>query len=126
MEPKFLRGEGWLPAIDVSEKDEEITVRAEVPGVDVKDLEINVLGNTLSIVGSKEEKKEEKGENFYQCERRFGSFRRVIELPETADPNKVTADADNGVITIHVGKKPGMKPKHVDIKSAGKKIPVGM
>ncbi|MCC6907520.1 MAG: Hsp20/alpha crystallin family protein [Phycisphaerales bacterium] len=124
IEPKF-RSEGWLPAVDVSENDAEVTVRAEMPGVETKDLDINILGNTLSIAGKKEEKKEQKGENYYQCERRFGSFRRSVDLPETIDADKITADAENGVVTVHVPKKPGMKPRHVDIKPSGRKVPLG-
>ena len=76
IEPKSMRGE-WLPAIDVSETDNEVTVRAEVPGIPAKDLEISVSGTTLTISGQKEEKEEKKEENYYHCECRYGSFRRV-------------------------------------------------
>lgn len=124
-EPRLLRSEGWIPAMDIIENETEVTIRAEVPGIAVKDLDINILGNTLTVVGAKDEKKEDKGENYYQCERRFGSFRRVVELPETIDPEKITAEADNGVVTIHVAKKPGMKAKHVPIQPVGKRIPIG-
>lgn len=126
IEPKALRSDGWLPAIDVSETDTEVTIRAETPGITAKDLEISVSGNTLTVAGQKEESTEKNGENFCHCERRFGSFRRSIELPETADAEKVTAEADNGVVTIRVAKKPGAKAKPVEIKTAGaaKKVPV--
>lgn len=124
VEPKTLRSEGWLPAIDVSESDAEVTIRAEAPGVAAKDLEISVSGNTLVIAGHKEEKSEKKEENFYHCERRFGSFRRSIGLPETADADKVTAESDNGVVTIRIPKKAGAKPKHVEVKPAAKKVAV--
>jgi HSP20 family protein len=124
MEPKSLRSEGWMPPLDVCETDNEVTIRAEVPGIAAKDLDISVVGSTLSIAGKKEETTETKEENYYQCERRFGSFRRVIDLPETVDSDKVTAESDNGVVTIRVAKRPGVKPKHVEIKPAGKKVPV--
>jgi HSP20 family protein len=124
VEPKSLREEGWLPPIDVSETDNEVTIRAETPGVPAKDLEITVTGTTLNISGQKEEHVEKKGENFYQCERRFGSFRRTVELPETIDPDKFTAEADNGVVTIRVAKKPGAKPKQIEVKPVAKKVPV--
>ncbi|MBS0196486.1 MAG: Hsp20/alpha crystallin family protein [Planctomycetes bacterium] len=123
-EPKALRAEGWIPPLDVSETDSEVTIRAEVPGIAAKDLEITISGTTLSMAGRKDETVEKKEENFYQCERRFGSFRRVIELPETVDAEKVTAEADNGVVTVHVAKKPGAKPKQVEIKPASKKVAV--
>lgn len=124
IEPKDLRSEGWLPAIDMSETDIGVTVRAEIPGIPVKDLDISISGNTLSISGEKEEKQEKKQENFYHCERRFGSFRRVIELPETVDPDKVTAESDNGVVTIHVAKKPGVRPRKVEVKPTTRKVAV--
>jgi HSP20 family protein len=124
IEPKALRAEGWLPAIDVSETDAEVTIRAEAPGIPAKDLDISVSGSTLTISGQKEESTEKKEENFYHCERRFGSFRRSIDLPETADADKVTAESDNGVVTIHIAKKPGAKPKQVEVKPAAKKVAV--
>lgn len=124
IEPKIFRANGWIPPLDVSESDTEVTLRAEVPGIAAKDLEISVSGTTLTIAGQKEETSEKKEEDFCQCERRFGSFRRVIELPETIDADKVTAESDNGVVTIHVAKKPGTKPKHVEIKQSAKKVPV--
>lgn len=124
IEPKALRAEGWIPAIDVSETDTEVVIRAEIPGIPARDLDISVSGNTLTIAGQKEESSEKKEENFYHCERRFGSFRRSIDLPETVDADKVTAESDNGVVTIHVAKKPGVKPKHVEVKPASKKVAV--
>ncbi len=124
LEPKMLRSEGWLPPVDVSETDAEVTVRAEIPGIPAKDLEIAVTGTTLTIAGKKEEYEEKKGEDFYQSERRFGSFRRAVDLPETIDADKVTAESDNGVVTIHVAKKPGIKPKRVEVKPAAKKVAV--
>jgi HSP20 family protein len=125
LEPKLLRTEGWYPAIDVSESDAEVTVRAELPGIAAKDLDIEVTGTTLTISGKKEECEEKKGEDFYQSERRFGSFRRVIDLPETVDADKVTAEAENGVVTIHVARKPGIKPKRIEVKpAAARKVAV--
>jgi HSP20 family protein len=124
LEPKMLRSEGWLPPVDVSETDAEVTIRAEIPGIAAKDLEIAVTGTMLTISGKKEEYEEKKGEDFYQSERRFGSFRRAIDLPETIDAEKVNAESDNGVVTIHVAKKPGIKPKRVEVKAAPKKVAV--
>lgn len=124
MEPKIFRTEGWLPAIDVSETDNEVTVRAEVPGIAAKDLDISVSGTTLTISGQKEEQEEQKGEDYYQCERRFGSFRRVIELPAAIDADKTTAESDNGVVTIRVAKRPGVQPKKVQVKPSAKKVAV--
>ena len=111
IEPKITRLEGWAPLVDVSETESEVLIRAEVPGIDPADLDI-------SISGSKKEEKEKSGEDFYQCERRFGAFRRLVELPETIDPDKVSAETESGVITVHVGKRSGLKPRHVPIRAS--------
>jgi HSP20 family protein len=124
IEPKAFRTEGWFPAVDVSETDKEVTIRAEVPGIAIKDLDISVSGTTLTITGQKDEQDEQKGEDFYQCERRFGSFRRVMDLPDSIDADKVTAESDNGVVTIHVDKKPGVRPKKVEVKPTARKVAV--
>jgi HSP20 family protein len=124
IEPKILRSEGWVPPLDLSETDSEVTIRAEIPGIPAKDLDISVSGNTLSIAGQKEETTETKEGNFFHSERRFGSFRRVIDLPDTVDPERVSAESDNGVVTIHIAKRPGAKPKQVEIKPASKKVPI--
>jgi HSP20 family protein len=124
IEPKVLRSEGWLPAIDVSETDTEVAIRAELPGISAKDLDISVSGNTLTIAGEKEEKGETKDEGYWCCERRFGSFRRSIDLPDTVEPDKINAESDNGVVTIRIPKKPGAKPKQIEVKPTAKKVPV--
>ena len=118
IEPKATRLEGWAPVVDVSETDAEVVIRAEVPGINPGDIDVSISGNTLSISGSKKDECEKSGEDFYQCERRFGAFRRVVELPETIDPDKVTADSDAGIITVRVAKKVGVKPRHVPVRTS--------
>jgi HSP20 family protein len=118
------RLEGWIPPVDVSETDDEILVRAEIPGIAARDLEITITGNTLSISGKKEEKEEMEQEDFHRCERRFGAFRRVIELPESADSERVSADSDNGVISVRVAKKPGQRAKRIEVKPTSRRVPV--
>lgn len=121
-EPGILRSDGWLPAMDVSDTDTELVIRAEVPGMPAKDLDISVSGHTLTLSGRKEESCERKEESYFHCERRFGSFRRSIELPEYVEPDKVTAESSNGVVTIHVAKKPGSKPRQIEIKPTATKV----
>ena len=118
IEPKATRLEGWAPLVDVSETDAEVVVRAEVPGVSPSDLDVSISGNTLTISGSKKEETEKSGEDFHQCERRFGAFRRVVELPESVDADKVSAETDSGVVLVRVGKRSGVKPRHVPIRSS--------
>jgi HSP20 family protein len=88
--------------------------------MNARDIEITIAGSTLNITGRKQEKEECEQEDFYRCERRFGAFRRVIELPESIDADRVTADTENGVITIRVAKKPGQRTRRVEVKSESK------
>ena len=106
---------GYTPSLDVSETDKEVMVRVEVPGINAKDIEINVSGHILTVSGEKREEKEDKGRDFYHSERRFGSFRRSIELPETADLEEISAEHTDGVLKIHVKKMAGAAPKKISI-----------
>lgn len=119
------RAEGWMPALDVSESDHEVVIKAEIPGIAAKDIDITVTDSTLSISGSKQEQEERMDETYYRSERRFGAFRRVVELPESADASKIVAESDNGVVTIKVAKKPGVKPRQIEVKPVSRKVPVG-
>ncbi|MFN3531077.1 MAG: Hsp20/alpha crystallin family protein [Candidatus Brocadia sp.] len=106
----------WMPPIDLSETADKVTVKAEIPGIDPKEVDISIQGNTLRIKGEKKEEKEEKGENYYRMERCYGSFSRSIDLPTSVDPNKVTAEYKNGVLEITMQKKEEVKPKQIPVK----------
>ncbi len=113
--PRLVRFEGWTPLVDVSETDRELIVRAECPGIRIEDIEVSVLGNTLVISGEKSQESETGGQDWYRCERRFGSFRRTIDLPSTVEADRAQADAQNGVVTIHIPKRPEAKPRPIAI-----------
>lgn len=106
----------WLPPIDLSETNDKITVKAEIPGIDPKDIDISIQENTLFLKGEKREEKEEKGKNYYRVERQYGSFSRSVVLPATVDTDKVTAECKNGVLEITLQKKEEVKPKQISIK----------
>ena len=116
-----LASEGWsawsgfTPSLDVSETEKEILVRVEIPGVDPKDLDINLSGHILTLSGEKKEEKEDKGRDFYHSERRFGSFRRSVELPETADLESINAEHTAGMLKIHIAKMAGSAPKKISV-----------
>ena len=74
-----------MPRVDLAENDKHITIRAELPGLDPEDIDINVSGNVLTIHGEKKETSEDRRDDYYYRERRFGSFTRSVELPSTAD-----------------------------------------
>jgi len=113
----FGRTQAWMPSLDVSETDADITVRAEVPGVDAKDIDIQVSGQVLTISGEKKESTESKGENYYHAERSFGSFRRSVQLPTSVDAEKVLAEYKNGVLLIRMKKEKGAVPKRISVRS---------
>jgi len=109
--------EAWLPAVDVSETGDKITIKAEIPGMEAKDIDISMVGDTLVIKGEKKAEKEEKDENYHMVERSYGSFSRSMKLPATVDPDKVDASYKNGVLTIVLPKKEEVKPKPIEIKA---------
>ncbi len=107
----------WSPAVDLAENDKELTVRAELPGIDPKDLEVTVTGNQLVISGEKKESNEHSEKNFYQTETRYGSFRRTVALPEGIDTENVDAQYANGVLTLHLRKIAPAAAKRVEVKA---------
>lgn len=107
----------WMPALEVTDTESEVVVKAEVPGMSSKDVHVALTGNRLTLSGEKEETKEEKSEFCYINERTFGSFQRTVELPEGVDPDRVTAEQTDGVLTVRIGKLKTAKPKHIPVKA---------
>jgi HSP20 family protein len=107
---------GWEPTVDVAENDQEVTVRAEVPGIKPEELSVTVSGNQLVLSGEKKEEVEDKAKGYHRMESRYGSFRRSIPLPEVVDQGQVEAEYANGVLTIHLKKSPASAPKKIDVK----------
>ncbi|MEK6634865.1 MAG: Hsp20/alpha crystallin family protein, partial [Planctomycetota bacterium] len=81
-----------------------------------KEIDISIQGDTLTIKGEKKEEKEEKGKNYYRMERRYGSFSRSVDLPNSVNPNKVSAEYKNGVLEINLQKKEEVKPTQITVK----------
>lgn len=113
--PQAARGE-WMPALDVSESDAQIVVKAEVPGMDPKDIDISLMGDTLTIKGEKKEETTRKGENYTRMECRYGSFERLVTLPASVDPNKINATYKNGVLRVTLDKKEESKARTIQVK----------
>ena len=107
----------WGPALDVSETDTEFSVQAELPGVDPKDVEISITGRSLTLSGQKKESTERKDANCYHSECRFGSFSRSLQLPESVDPDKVSAEHKNGVLMIRLPKRESETPKRITVET---------
>lgn len=107
--------EVWAPRVDVEETDKEILVKADLPGVDPKNVDITVEHGVLMVRGEKKEEKEEKKKNYHRVERFVGSFYRAVQLPPGADAEKVSATCANGVVTITIPKKPEAQPKKISV-----------
>jgi HSP20 family protein len=97
-------GHGWPVPMDMTETDKSLVLRADVPGMDRDNIEITIRGNTLTISGKYETEKKEENEDVYFRERRAGSFRRSISLPADVDEEHITAEMDNGVLTVTLPK----------------------
>ena len=103
--------------LDVVEGENSVTIKADTPGMDPKDIDISVVGNTLTIKGEKKEESEDKGKDYYRSERRYGSFVRSIQLPSSVDAEKVKAEYKKGVLKITMPKLESEKPKRIEVKS---------
>jgi HSP20 family protein len=108
---------GWYPSVDMNESGKEITVKAEIPGVEAKDIDVSLEGRMLNIKGEKKQEKEEKEENFVRSERSYGYFNRRIELPAEVDPDKVEAVYKKGVLTVKLRKIKEADTKKIEIKA---------
>lgn len=110
-----LAAHAWAPRVDVEETDKELLVKADLPGVDPKNVEISIESGVLTIRGERKEAKEEKKKNYHRVERFTGMFHRTIPLPAGVDAEKVTATSANGVITIAIPKRPEAQPKKITV-----------
>ena len=117
-EEPFLRAfsEGWLPSVDISETKDNILVKAEIPGIEAKDVNVSISGNLLTIKGEKKKEAEEKDEHHYCAERYSGSFQRVFQLPTNVQSDKVKATFDKGVLKITLPKVEEAKKKKVKVQ----------
>ncbi len=113
-----LLGVGWSPDIDISETDNNIIVKAEVPGVNLEDIDISITDNTLTIKGEKKEEKEEKGKSFYRVGRSYGSFSRIIDLPSHVIADKVKAKGHQGVLEITLPKTEKTRTRKIHVNVA--------
>lgn len=96
--------ESFWPSVDVYETEKEITIQAELPGIDEKDIDISLNRNLLTISGKKESEEVEEGKSYYRRERSYGQFRRSMELPEGIDEDKIEARYDKGILKVVVPK----------------------
>lgn len=116
--PDFTTDDGgWLPAFDVSETDDEVIVKAELPGMDVKDIDITLTDGLLTIKGERKLEKEDKKENYHRIERRFGSFSRSLNLGASVQADSIEAGYKDGILTVTLPKAEENKPKKIEVKN---------
>jgi HSP20 family protein len=106
----------FAPAFEVKETTDSFVLKADVPGVDEKDLDVSMHNGVLTVSGSRQSEERKEGESYALYERQYGSFTRSFSLPDMADGERIDAKLDNGVLTLTIGKKAEAKPKKISIK----------
>ena len=106
----------WQPSVDIYETEDSIIIKAELPDVDQKDIEVRIEDNTLTLKGERKHEGEVKKENYHRIERYFGSFQRSFSLPTNIYQDNVSASCDKGVLTITLPKKEDTKPKQIKVE----------
>jgi HSP20 family protein len=115
-------GEEWWPSVDVLETKDNLVVKAELPGLEAKDVDVSISGDVLTIKGEKQKEEEEKDEHHHYVERYYGSFQRSFKLPSTVQTDKIEASFDKGVLKVTLPKVEEAKKKKIEVKvKQGKK-----
>jgi len=113
--PGFPEADHWLPAMDIRETDKALLIQAELPGIDKKDVKVEVKDDVLTISGERKYEKDVKEENVHRIERAYGRFSRSFSLPSNVDTGKVDATMRNGVLEIKLQKQEGAMTRKVSI-----------
>lgn len=106
----------WSPKVDVIEEGDKFLLRADIPGVDPKNIEVSLDNSSLVIRGERSWEEEEEKEGYMRTERSHGTFCHRLALPESADPDKISATDKGGVLTITIGKRGVSKPKQISVQ----------
>ena len=105
----------WNPVVDVYDNDDNIVIKAELPGIDKKDINIDVKDGVLTLKGERSYDNEVKKDKYYRRERSFGKFVRTFQLPADVDPEKIIADYKDGILKIDIPKPEEQKPKQIAV-----------
>ena len=105
----------WSPAVDIFETENDIMVKAELPGIERKDITLNLDNNVLTLKGERKFEKETRQENYHRIERSYGGFSRAFSIPAIVDEEKIRADYKDGILSIALPKKDQVKPKEIRI-----------
>jgi HSP20 family protein len=107
----------WVPAVDIKEEQDRFVILADIPGVDPKDIEVHMENGMITIKGEKESEKKEEKEGYKRVERSFGSFYRRFSLPDTADPDKISAKSRHGVLEVTIPKHQKVQARKISVES---------
>lgn len=111
-----IREGAWQPPVDIYEDENSVIIKAELPDVDQKDIEVNIEDNTLVLRGERKQDQSIKKENYHRIERYYGSFQRSFALPLSIDREKVKASCEKGILTIILPKREETKPKQINVE----------
>lgn len=105
----------WSPAVDIKEEDERFVLKADIPGVDPKDIDVTMADGVLTIKGERKHESEEEANGYKRVERSYGSFYRRFSLPDTADAERVTAKGKDGVLEVFIPKQEKVQPRRIAV-----------
>jgi len=107
----------WRPAVDIREEKDRFVIEADVPGVDPKEIEVTMENGILTLKGERKFEKDASGENYKRVERAYGMFYRRFSLPDTANPEKIQARSQNGVLEISLPKEEKVQPRRINVQA---------
>ena len=109
----------WTPSVDVFEDDHAITLKVELPEVELKDLDLHIDGNQLSLKGERKLEREDRRDGYHRIERSYGAFARSFTLPDTIDREHIAADSKDGVLRVVLPKRAEVKPRQIKVSIGG-------
>jgi HSP20 family protein len=112
-----LTSGAWAPAVDIYETQETIEMTFEIPGVNQKEIKVNIENNLLTVSGERKFEHEDKRNNYHRVERSYGAFQRSFTVPSTVDPNKINAVFENGLLRLTLAKRPETQPRAIEVKT---------
>ena len=106
----------WSPSVDIYETENELVLKADLPDIDQKDIDVRVENQTLTIAGQRKFEKQESGKGYHRIERSYGNFVRSFAVPNTFDTDQIAAEYKNGVLSVVLPKKEAAKPRQVKVE----------
>jgi len=107
----------WTPSVDIYETENELVVKADLPDVDLKDIDVRVENQTLTIAGERKFEKQDSAKGYHRIERSYGNFTRSFAVPNSFDTDKIAASFKNGVLSVSLPKKEAAKPRQIKIEA---------